>query len=111
MGRVTASYFDASDNDVADYQGQVLGVNDRSAVLSNVTPDSQPVYDVYGYSATAALTGTGYTVLCSLNEGFTFTSGQNNWSYAPYGIYNRQIHGITQGTTPTPGLTAANGKS
>ncbi len=88
MGRVTASYFDASDNDAAGYQGQVLGVNDRRAALSNVTPDSQPVYNVYGYSATAALTGTGYTVLCSPYEGFTFTSGQNNWSYAPYGIYN-----------------------
>ena len=29
MGRVTAWYLDASDNDVAGYQGQVLGVDDR----------------------------------------------------------------------------------
>jgi RHS repeat-associated protein len=92
MGRVTASYFDHSGNDVADYQGQVL--NGASSgyssspypnwTFNNLTPNAQSSYDLYGWSARAALTGTGYAVVRSPSESFTLSGN----TYAPYGTYD-----------------------
>ena len=62
LGNVTASTYDDLDQETAGYQGQVDNSAGTSWTFSNLTPNSQLSYDVYGYSASGTLTGDGYTV-------------------------------------------------
>ncbi len=62
LGNVTASTYDDLDQETAGYQGQVDSAAGTSWTFSNLTPNSQLSYDVYGYSASGTLTGLGYTV-------------------------------------------------
>src|SRR5208282_5891959 len=73
LGRVTASFDGSQGQDIADYKGQAIksvagaaGYSTPGGVptwtFTNLAPNYLSSYDVYGYSATAALTGAGYTV-------------------------------------------------
>ncbi len=45
-GNVTATAYDDSDNDVADYTGQALAFNGASVTFENLAPNYQNWYDV-----------------------------------------------------------------